>query len=217
MQTALILYIVFWFMVIVPLVLFNLKRIRVKNSDGSGRIKWGFLSAILAIAVLLTVFICSSYQMTVRTRYELAAERFVEYHAKYLTGHLSYEEYIAETAALRGGSEAPSQEVLDVPGVDLLKARFQIGDWMTPSKYDGVEGFPETVVLNTENNPVFLFYTVDNGTETSVFLVRMESDSNGQNWLFTYQGVVPEEIVSNSSFNSFKPNAKNGKWFEIAA
>ena len=217
MQTTFIIYLSVWILVIVPLIAFNMKRIVAKNLDGTKKIRWVGASVILALAVFLSFFLFSAYQTTLNSRYEIAGEWYAEQHARYLTGQFTYEEYVEATKDRRNGTPPPPQEVLDVPGTNLGLARFQIGDWITPAKFEDAEGFPETDIINRENNPVFLFYSMSDGTNSIYYMIRMQSDDRGQHWQITYHDLIPEAVDNDSRFNSFRPNAKSGKWFEIFA
>lgn len=211
MKTALVVYVITWLIIIIPLVLFNLKRIRVVMPDGKKKPAWKFILFLALLQIVITILLVSSYQITIRTRYELAAERYVEKHAEFLVGHVSYEEYEELTAPLLSGN-MPEEKVLLVPGDDLHTVRFQIGDWITPKNFLKEPGFPDVEIIDEEANPVFLFCVVDNARESVIYLLGMKADANGQNWKVFYYDLLPEEISNNSDFNSFRPNAKNGKW-----
>jgi len=218
MRTAILVYIMTWILLVVPLLLFNLKRMRKKRPDGSYKIRWGFISFIGVICVIISVFLFSAYQTTIQSRYELAAERFVQKHGEYLTGRLSFDEFVEETSSLYLSEAAiPAEDMLFVQGSSADSVRFQIGDWITPKYFRDVEGFPKIEIIEEESNPVFIFCSINSGDVSSFFLLGMKSDDKGQNWrIFCYEP-LPEEIETNTAFNSYKPNAKNGKWFYISS
>ena len=217
MQTVKIIYCSLWILLTIPLVLFNLKRVFRRQDDGRKKANIPSIILVSILFTLVSVFIFFSYRTTMASRYEVAAERYITEHARYLVGTNSYDQYLEKTAVQREGDFIPEQESLDKGVSDGKFVRFQFGDWITPAKFKGIEGFPETVILSDDANPVFLFYTMSDGVDTVFFLVGLQSDVNGSNWKITYHDVLPEEIATNSQFNSFKPNAKNGKWYNISA
>ena len=217
MQTVKIMYWALWALLAIPLIFFNLKRIFKRNEDGSKKKSLSFFIFISILFVLVSIFMFYSYRTTMASRYEIAAERYINEHAHYLNGSITYDQYLEKTAVLRLGDYIPDQDSLDTAFTAKETVRFQFGDWIVPSKYNDAEGFPDTEVLHEESNPVFLIYTMSDGVETIYYLIRLQSDLNGTNWKITYHDVLPEVIANDSRFNSYKPNIKNGKWYEISA
>lgn len=225
MQTAKFIYILMWALFIVPLIGFNVKRLSVKKYGEKRSIKWGFIAFITALCIFISVFLLFAYKVTVDTRYELAAERYIDLHAEYVTGQLAYDEYISQSGSMRT-SDADTAALIDALAntKDSLKesVRFQIGNWIIPKYYQDDENFPKTEVIDA-GNPVFLIYLLDEGltdtasddeTTLKYYLIEMVwSDEGG--WKIAYHAPATDEQLK--SAKESLPSLINGKWFAVSA
>ena len=225
MQTAKFIYILMWALFIVPLIGFNVKRFSVKKYGEKRSIKWGFIAFLTALCVFISVFLLFAYKMTVDTRYELAAEKYIDLHAEYVTGQLTYDEYITQSGSMRtadADTGAISQELANIQDTSKESVRFQIGNWITPKYFQDDENFPKTEVID-DDNPVFLVYLLDMGSPDTVsddettlkyYLIEMVwSDDGG--WEIAYHAPATDEQLESAKKNL--PSLINGKWFDISA
>ena len=225
MQTTKFIYILMWALFIVPLIGFNVKRFSVKKYGEKRSVKWGFIAFLAALCIFLSVFLLFAYKMTVDTRYELAAEKYIDLHAEYVTGQLTYDEYITQSGSMRtadADTGAISQELANIQDTSKESVRFQIGNWITPKYFQDDENFPKTEVID-DDNPVFLVYLLDVGSPDTVsddettlqyYLIEMVwSDDDG--WEIAYHAPATDEQLK--SAKESLPSLINGKWFAISA
>jgi hypothetical protein len=218
MQTTLYVYLIMWTMIVLPLLVFNVKRMSVKPFGERRRPKWGFISFVVVFIVLVSAFLFSAYTYTLKARYELAAERYISLHAEYITGQMSYEEYIAKTKDLRTFNADTShlQDELALDSKSNPKSvKFQIGDWIIPKYYLENDLYPDTTMID-DDNPVFLWYRINDAESSTIFLIKMVwKDANG--WQITYHARATEEQANTSEVKNSLPSLINGKWYRISA
>jgi len=215
MQTAKMIYLTMLILLIVPLIGFNIKRMSVKQLGAKRRIKWGVVSVIAVLTIFIGGFLFAAYKVTIDTRYELAAERYIDLHAEYVTGQITYDEYIAKTAPMRTADADTSNlkdEFATADGTTKKAVRFQISSWIIPKYYTTYPSFPAVEVLGNEN-PVFLLYRFDDASSVSYYLIEMVwSDAGG--WKIAYHAKASDAQVKKGGPNL--PSEKNGKWFYIS-
>lgn len=213
MRTTFIVYLVIWTMIVLPLLAIGIRRVIVRRIGEKTKIRWGIAAAFLVAIIGVTAFILTAYQVTVTSRYELAAERYVDLHAEFVAGLRTKEAYQAEIDSLRAPGAAPEsfslfdEEVFATP-VSNNAIRFQISSWIIPKYYADDPVFPETTVID-ENNPVFVIYLLENGTDQTYYLLRMQEDTDG--WKITYQAKATQDQIK--AAQSALPSQKNGQWF----
>lgn len=215
MQTVKMIYLVMLILLIVPLIGFNIKRMTVKQLGAKRRIKWGVVIVIAVLTIFIGGFLFAAYKVTVDTRYELAAERYIDLHAEYVTGQITYDEYIAKTAPMRT-TDADTGTLKDVlataDGTTKKAVRFQIGSWIIPKYFSDIPSLPAVEVLGSEN-PVFIFYRFDDASDVSNYLIEMVwSDTGG--WKIAYH--VKASYTQPDNANTNLPSLMNGKWFYIS-
>lgn len=214
MQTTKIIYLAMLILLVVPLIGFNLKRMSVKSFGEKRRIKWGIVIFIAALTLVVSGFLFAAYKVTVDTRYELAAERYIDLHAEYVTGQISYDEFLAASAPMRtADADTAKLEAELSTGTDVKKAvRYQISSWITPKYYPTYESFPVVEVLGSEN-PVFLLYRFDDASDITYYLIEMvRNDQDG--WQIAYHAQATDAQYEDAK--SVLPSEKNGKWFYIS-
>ena len=225
MQTAKFVYILMWALFIVPLIGFNVKRLSVKKYGEKRSIKWGFIAFLTALCVFISVFLLFAYKMTVDTRYELAAERYIDLHAEYVTGQLTYDEYITQSGSMQtpdADTAAFTSTIANIQDSAKESIRFQIGNWIIPKYFQDDENFPKTEVIDA-NNPVFVVYLLDTGSPDTItddkttleyYLIEMVwSDDGG--WKIAYH--APATDAQLKSANDSLPSLINGKWLTVSA
>ena len=93
MKATLILYIVMGALFLVPLILFNIRRIFVRKPPAPLKINWGRGLFVVLFSAFLVFFLVCAYRTTMESRYEIAAERIAEQHASMLAGNQSAEDF----------------------------------------------------------------------------------------------------------------------------
>jgi len=216
MQTAIWVYLTIWVLVIVPLICFNIKRMSVKEIGTKRRIKWHVIAILAASVVLVSGFLYYAYTVTLTTRYELYAERYIDLRADYATGKISFDEYVSQSAPLLTADadiSAVTKELSASEGTHLQTVRFQISSWIIPKYYENSDIFPKTTVIDA-NNPVYVLYLFDNGSTQTYYLIEMVWNDNG-GWKIAYHAAATTEQVA--AGKSALPSPINGKWFSISA
>jgi len=213
-----------WAFFIVPLLGFNIKRLSAKKYGEKRKIKWGFITFITILVACITVFLIVAYNMTLNTRYELAAERYVDLHAQYATGKLTYDEYISKSVLLQtpDADTAAFTDTLKSAGNAAPKSlRVQIGNWITPKYYQEYKSYPKVEAIDAEN-PVFVLYLLDEGSPLTdsddestqfYYLIEMVWNDDG-GWKIAYQAPATKE--QRTSAKSSLPSQINGKWFSFS-
>lgn len=212
MKATLLLHIVIGVLFILPLLLFNIRRIFVRKPPEPMRFNWLRCIVILAIAGFIAFFLVCSYQTTMHNRYDIAIERIAEKHAEYLVGLCAKEEFYAFVEENGTDAVGDSLESADLSGLKEgeEEARFQISDWLIPRYWEENEDFPQTEVLGDEN-PVYLLYRMETGGEQELYLVRMVMTEEG--WKYDYFSLATEEQIS--AMNRHLPSERNGKWYVV--
>jgi len=215
MQTAKMIYLAMLILLIVPLIGFNIKRMSVKPLGGVRRIKWGIVIVIAVLTIFISGFLFAAYKITVGTRYELAAERYIDLHAEYVTGQITYDEYITKTAPMRtadADTSALKEQLAAAGGTTKKAVRFQISSWIIPKYFSGFPSLPAVDVLGKEN-PVFLVYRFDDASVVSYYLIEMVwNDAGG--WKIAYH--IKASAAQAKKAENNLPTVKNGKWFYIS-
>ena len=137
MQTTKLIYISMLVLFLVPLFGFRIKRMTVKKVREKRRIKWVSVALTLLLAVLIGGFLYASYQTTVSTRYELAAERYIDLHGEYATGQISKDEFQRKIAPVltKDADISAFTDAIAAEGQDAGAVRFQIGSRILPKYY----------------------------------------------------------------------------------
>ena len=216
MQTTIVIYLVMWVLLIVPLLGFNMKRMSEKKLGMKRRIKWGSVVIFASITILISVFLLYAYKVTIETRYELAAERYIDLHAECVTGRISYDQFLEESASMltdNSDTRAMQEQLSSSANVSTRQpVRFQIGSWITPKYYQGNDIFPDTKVIDA-NNPVFLIYLFDDGHSQTYYMLEMVWSNDG-GWEIAYH--APATDAQYQAEKSTLPSLINGKWFTVS-
>jgi hypothetical protein len=178
------------------------------------RVKWGAVIILASITILISGFLLYAYRVTVETRYELAAERYIDLHAEYATGRITYDQFLENSAPMltTGADTGAIQTQLSSTVPNKQAVRFQIGSWIIPKYYQGSDIFPKIDVIDA-NNPVFLLYLFDDGHSQKYYLLEMVWNDNG-GWKIAYH--APATDAQYAAEKSTLPSLVNGKWFVVS-
>ena len=214
MQTTILIYLVIWVLLIVPLLGFNIKRMSEKKFGMKRRIKWGAVIIFASMTILISGFLLYAYKVTVETRYELAAERYIDLHAEYAVGQITYDQFLEKSVPMltTNADTTAIKAQLSSTVSNKQAVRFQIGSWITPKHYQADGIFPETEAIDA-NNPVFLIYLFDDGYSQTYYLIEMVWNDNG-GWKIAYH--APATDAQYIAEQSTMPSLVNGKWFTVS-
>ena len=195
---------------LVPLIAFNIKKIWVRRPPNSVKFQVGRMIFVLLVSALIVTFLSTAYQATLKNRYEIAIERIAEKHAEMAVGLISFDEF--KEFVVNHGTDnvkAGLDSAEFVAARDVPSARFQLSSWCVPKYWKGVEGFEQVGVLNDEN-PIYLMYVLEIGSQQDYYVVRMVNTDDG--WKYDWFGNANEahrKIIK-------MPTLKNGKWYTVS-
>lgn len=215
MKNALIIYITMGVLSIIPLLLFNIRKIWVRRPPEPVKFKAGRFCVILGLCLGIGAFLIAGYQATIHNRYEIATERFAQQHAAMLVGKASAEDFrsfvekngtdnaLSSFDEVMGGTE---QEL--VAGAQPVSVKFMLSNWCTPKYWEGAEGFEQVEILGSEN-PVYVMYVMDDGTEQRYYVLRLINTDQG--WKYDWFGEANEQHRKKIDM----PTLLNGKWYTV--
>lgn len=216
MQTAKLIYITMLALFLVPLFGFRIKRMTEKKVGEKRRIKWVNVAITVVLAVLISGFLYAGYQTTVNTRYELAAERYINLHAQYATGQITEDEFMKKVAPIlaKDADISGFTNAIAAEGQDAGAVRFQIGSRILPKYYtsDAYSSFPKTTPTGDEN-PIYILYLFDDAAAQQYYLVEMVWEDDG-GWKIAYHAPATDEQVK--AAQTTLPSQVNGQWFYIS-
>lgn len=183
MKETVIIYIIIWLLVVVPLILFNLRRMFHREPpEHKLRIRWKFFSIIAVVFVLSSVFLYFSAVNTLTARYEIATERYVTVHANYLLGNTTEQEWEQQTAQLETSDYAAHHSDTSLGSYNSAQTvKFQIGDRIVPKYYQDEDVFPQTDIIDDEN-PVYVMYLIDIDGQREYYYLRLIQQED-HSWL----------------------------------
>ena len=214
MKNTLWIHIVIGVLTIVPLILFNIRKIWVRRPPDPVTFKLSRCIVIAVICLFIGTFLTASYHTAMNTRYEIAVERLAQKHSEMLTGRLSAAEFRAFVVENGGEGVAASfdQAAADSDGVtasgDYTAVKFQFSNWLIPKYWEGKENYEQAEVL-TDENPVYVRYVIDTGSAELTYAVRMRFADGG--WKYD-QFFVPDD----GQVKDIKMNP-GGKWYSVKA
>lgn len=210
MKTALFIYILLGVLSIVPLIIFNIRKIWVKRPPDPIRFKPVRFGVILVICLFIGTFLTVSYQMTMKNRFEIFLEKVATEHSKVLVGDQSWEDF--RSFILENGADNVEESLDATPASEPVKGlrevRFQISKEYTPKYWNGEEGFA-TVENVEDNNPRYLMYKLVYENETRFYAFRLRRAE--EEWRIEWFGEANEIQQKKISM----PSEVNGKWFTV--
>ncbi len=210
MQATLLFYIVVGVLTVVPLLLFNIRRVFVNKKPEPMKINWVRGAVILLLCGFIVFFLVSAYNATLHERYEIALERVATSHAELLLGkqdEAGFKQFLTEN-----GTEdlTASLETLSVGAPSAAdEVRFQLSMQCVPKYWEGVEGFDQVPVIDAEN-PVYLMYLLEYDGAQHYYAVRLVNTEE-RGWLYDWIGDASEQQQKVIKM----PTQKNGKWYSI--
>lgn len=209
MKTTLMIYIAMGVLTVVPLLLYNIRKIWVKNPPEPVRFKPVRCVVIVAIAAFIVVFLVNGYHATLRNRYEIALERVAEMHAEVLTGQQTEQafwDFLKEngTDAIRENLE---KTTLTEPG-EGATVQFQLSSACRPQLWRNKEGFPQ-VETQGSDSPLYLMYRMKAGGESRYYALRLAQTDEG--WKYDWFGKATEQQIKTIEI----PSELNGKWYTV--
>ena len=191
MKTTLAIYILLGILFIVPLILFNIRKIWVKKPPDPVKFKPVRFTVIALLCVFIAVFLTTAYRLTLQNRYEIATERLAEQHAQAIVGSQTIDDLRA---------------FLTENGTENLEA--SLAEMEFPDYGDVSEAFEQVEVLDS-NNPVYILYRMVAGDRNDLILVRMRNTDDG--WKYDAISMATEEQIDVVK----APFEKTGKWYTV--
>lgn len=210
MKTTLMIYIVIGVLTVVPLLLYNIRKIWVKNPPEPVHFKPVRCVVILLIAAFIVTFLTCSYQATLRNRYEIALQNVAEQHAQVLTGQQSEEDFYRffEEHGTAAGKESVAKIDLKAAGTGDTVA-FQLSSACRPQYWKDKEGF-EQVDIENSDNPLYLMYRIKVEDKLTYYALRVRQTDDG--WKYDWIGEANDQQQKAIEM----PSVLNGKWFTVS-
>lgn len=211
MKATLMLYIVMGALFIVPLVLFNVRKIWVRKPPEPVKFKWGRFTFIVLFSAFIVFFLVCAYRSTLANRYEIPTEQIATKHAEMLTGRITKEEF--RQFVIDNGTEnvAASFDATDFSALPAAEeAKFQFSSWYVPRYWEDEEGFEGVEVID-EENPAYLQYLMQIGEQRAYYVIRLRRTEDG--WKYDWIGNATEahsDIIK-------MPSEINGKWYTVTS
>ena len=214
MKTTLIMYTLMGVLFLVPLILFNIRRFFVRKAPEPMKIHWGRVAFVVLFSAFIVVFLVTSCQTTLRTRYEITLEKIAEAHGQVLTGQTSAEDF--RSFVIANGTDnvkasLDEADLTDLP-VGSDEVRFQLGNSMNPRYWQDYSAFEQVDVIG-DNNPIYLVYRMKAGGKTGHYTVRLRRV--GDRWKYDWFGNATEEQVSIMTKQRYLSGEESGKWYPV--
>lgn len=210
MKTTLMIYIVIGVLTVVPLLLYNIRKIWVKNPPEPVHFKPVRCGVILLIAAFIVTFLTCSYQATLRNRYEIALQDLAAQHAQVLTGQQSEADFLRfiEEHSTASGKESAAKVDLKAAGTGDTAA-FQLSSACRPPYWKDKEGF-EQVDVDDSDSPLYLMYRIKVGETMTSYALRLRQTEEG--WKYDWIGEANEQQQDIIEM----PSILNGKWYTVS-
>lgn len=209
MKNTMIVYITMGLLTVVPLILFNIRKIWVRRPPEPLKFRPVRFCVILLLCAALIGFLVLSYNTTLENRYEIALERLAEKHGEMLKGSTSAEELRA--FVMEHGTEQVAESfdaaTLGAAGSGST-VRFQLSDRSLPKYWTDVPEFDQPAQVENEN-PIYAMYVLESNDELQYFAVRMTMTDEG--WKYDWFGNANEQHQKIIKM----PTLKNGKWYTV--
>lgn len=210
MKTTLFIYILMGVLFILPLVLFNIRKIWVRRPPDPMKFRPGRFVFILLASAFIVTFLVTAYQQTMLRRYEIAIERAAQQHAEAIVGTRSLDDY--RGYLLDNGTET-LQESLDATEFpdygDANEVRFQISKNYLPKYWQEMDEFVKAPVDESGENPIYVMYKLVCNDREDYYVMRLRYD--GERWKYEWFGNANEVQIKKIPM----PTEKNGKWFTV--
>ncbi len=209
MKNTMIVYIAMGLLTVVPLILFNIRKIWVRRPPEPLKFRPIRFCVILLLCAALIGFLVLSYNTTLENRYEIALERLAEKHGEMLKGSASAEELRAFVLEHGTGQVAESFDAATLGAEGSGNAvRFQLSDRSLPKYWTDVPEFDQPSQVEAEN-PIYVMYVLESNGELQYFAVRMTMTDEG--WKYDWFGNANEQHQKIIKM----PTLKNGKWYTV--
>lgn len=209
MKTTLIVYLIFWLMIVVPLICFNIKKMWIKEPGEHRRFNWKVFITVAVVFVLTSAFLFSAYRVTTRVRYEITAEKYLMLQGEHLTGSRPVEQLENELKAMQT-TEYNTEDQAIFSYASANQVRFQIGDQIT-AKYAAKGYLPEPDEAERENT-IYTICLLDIDGRQAYYYLRMIRQSD-DTWKIDSVAVATEEqILANQKTFA---NKETGIWYTV--
>ena len=203
MKTTLIVYLIFWLMIAVPLICFNLKKMWIKEPGEPRRFNWKVFTTVAVVFALASAFLFSAYRVTLRIRYEITAEKYWKLQGEYLTGSRPADQLKAELKAVQTeGHQTQGQTVFSYGSAqqDQITAKY------------AAKGYLPAPEEAQKDNTIYTFCLVEIDGQQAYYYLRMIRQSDDR-WNIDATLVADEKQISANQKNF--ANAETGIWHTV--
>jgi len=212
MQTAKLIYILMAVLTIIPLIVFNFKRLTINKEGENPRLNIGVIVLIALAGTILSIFIFTLYRFTINYQPQLVLERFIRSYSSVASGNIEKNEFLEETKSICTPElfELLSEE-------DNIKeniARFQLGEIIYPKYYFDKDIFEKVEGINeNDRRPIYILAMVEIGELKKYYITLLDIDGN--RWFIDSFNEASQEVVDYAyRYNLMKSEHAN-KWFNV--
>ncbi|MCL2489008.1 MAG: hypothetical protein FWE80_10025 [Oscillospiraceae bacterium] len=217
MTNTIIIYIALGILTVIPLFLFNIRRIWVRKPPEPPRFNLPRFCVITAICAVIIAFLYTAAETTFRIRFEITTERLARSFCEMIIGESSEEEFYGFVEEHGTEKVRQSLEKLEYPDIARGKNMyFQISEQCIPKYWQNVEGFEQVPVIG-EENPLYVMFVLYpekpvNIDKNKLFYcaARMVKDEDG--WKYDWIGNPTEKQLTVIKM----PTLLNGKWYGVS-
>lgn len=215
MKTTLVIYITMGILFVVPLILFNIKKIWVRRPPNPVKFKLSRFIVITVLSLFIIAFLVTAYSETMRNRYEIWTEKIAEKQSEVLLGKCSVSDFRNFVVKNGTDSAAASFDTTAFPGAgNYSSVSFQFTGSVTPSIWGGKDYFEQVPYNDGADNPIYVLYMIDTGDSEDYYVIRLIKTDSG--WKYDYIGNETETQKNKlNSTQSYKLPNDNGKRYTV--
>lgn len=215
MKTTRMIYIAMGVLFVVPLILFNIRKIWVRRPPNPVKFKLSRFLVITVLSLFILTFLITAYHETIRNRYEIWTEKVAEKQAEVLVGSCSVSDF--RDFVVKNGTEnaAASVDAMTFPDAgQYTSVSFQFTGSVTPSIWGGKDYFEQVPYDEGADNPIYVLYMLDTGDGQQFYVIRLVKDGSG--WKYDYIGGETETQKDKlNGTQSYKLPNENGKKYTV--
>lgn len=215
MKTTLFIYIAMGILFVVPLILFNIKKIWVRKPPNPVKFKLSRFIVITVLSVFIITFLVTAYQETIKNRYEIWSEKIAEKQSEMILDKCSISDF--KNFIVKNGTDtvAASFDTTVFPEYsNVSSVKFQFSSNITPNIWKDKDYFEQVPYTDGEDNPIYVLYMIQVGEQQDFYVIRLKDTDSGwkYDWIGNETDIQKQKLNSTQSFKL--PN-DNGKWFTV--
>lgn len=210
MATAKIVFILLWMVFILPLIFFNIGKMYRKKEGEKPRLNIPVVTSIAILAILITLILLNTYNITIDYQPVLVADRFVNTlsTAEYEEAEKSFKKIVV--------NESIEDDINEIfSSVPEKGGRYQIGSIIRAKYFYDKEFFPSENVKENQSDVVCVMVRIDNNNpQYDYFIIRMRKTDKIK-WRVDAVMRANEESVSYAKKYDLISTEHSGTWYKF--